>query len=692
MENYKEFDKINEGLTNLGFTLYEAIMESIDDSLDAGSKNINIEVYEEFMEIDIKGEKKIANRLSYIIKDDGQGSKNLSEIFNFGNNVEKRFKSKDEYRSKNGIYHYGAISHLNVGSEVNFYSKSDEMWRAIGVKYDKFNKKGYISNEYALSDIEIEKLKSLLGEELLIGTGSIVHVRGISKKHVSNISSKKPTKYIIEKLKEKISISYRYYLENSEYKIRVNGNLVSSSDIFLYGDDVPDEIKSKKFATYEISLKQLLNKLDDEAEQSTLISTYEDIFKAEDLFEEKIYIDFYALNLKLKDSQIKEKYGTKYIMPTAIYSGIYINRNNRYIGDVAKIDDICTDHDDFNTFRGELRFSPAFDMFFGIQINKNRYTISDILYDEICNCIYNDNRYYTPQLNRATGQSRIRNALNGKINETKVNNNFTWQVNQDIKKTLDELKSLKRKLNNSILDKSKKQIINEYKKEIEQYCPKNMKECEVEERLNKIKNDIRLIKKGLTRLQKDYIEDYERLNNRIEKLVDKQEIIISKFNNILEPKNEAEMFGLLYLIISIYPEEFDFKIKDYDYKDGIDCLVELKNEVFEELKMNERINGHIEDIKECKGFLSDDLDIDDGTYCFLEMKMKLPARMNHSMRLVSHILCWERSEEPLLEMSTEYVNYDVDNDRDIITYNDEVRVKVVYLKEVIDQLNINTIE
>lgn len=214
----------------------------------------------------------------------------------------------------------------------------------------------------------------------------------------------------------------------------------------------------------------------------------------------------------------------------------------------------------------------------------------------------------------------------------------------------------------------------------------------MKKRLDLIQKDIRLVNKGLNRLKKDYINDYEKLNIRIEKLVNKQEIIMpkgknSKFNDILEPQNEAEMFGLLCLTISMYPEEFDFKIKDYDYKDGIDCLVEVKSQVFEELKMNQRINGQIEDIKECVGFLSDDLDIDDSTCCFLEMKMKLPTKMNHSMRLVSHILCWERSEEPLLEISTEYVNYDVDNDRDIISYNDEVRIKIVYLKEIIQKLN-----
>lgn len=224
---------------------------------------------------------------------------------------------------------------------------------------------------------------------------------------------------------------------------------------------------------------------------------------------------------------------------------------------------------------------------------------------------------------------------------------------------------------------------------------KNKKEEEVKELIKLIKKELKKYKDIYKKLNCDFIEEYKAFEKRVKNINDSKKLNLNDeskkvgyfLEGIKEPQNEAEMYGILLMVSKFNPELFEFSLIDYDYKDGIDNLIEVTPKVFEYLQMEERFNGQVEDINDIDNILSDNLDIidiiDDKKYCFMEMKMELPAKMNHSMRFVSHIVCWNRNG--LETMNTEYVSYDIDNEQDMLFFNNEPRVKIVYLKEILEK-------
>lgn len=239
-EGFSEYEKVNEGLMNLGFTLYEAIMESIDDSIDGKATEIEVLLAEKDIVRNINDENIISNRIEYIISDNGDGVENLLEVFDFGREKKNIYISRKEYEKKNGIYHYGTISHINVGTEVAFYSKTNNgQWKGIEMIYDEYNKKTVISKEKTLNNDEINEILQLCKKESDIEKGSIVHVKGVSKKYIGREEKKisnrdNKIKIMTNKISDKISLTYKWYLENiKDFTIKVNNKSIKAQDIFF---------------------------------------------------------------------------------------------------------------------------------------------------------------------------------------------------------------------------------------------------------------------------------------------------------------------------------------------------------------------------------------------------------------------------------------------------------------------------
>lgn len=438
MSYSKELVGLNDGLTNLGFNLYEAIMESIEDSIDANANKISIDIFNEEIEIEIDDKTIKSDRLSYIIGDNGRGIEQLEELFNFGEYKGERFKNIEELKTKNGIYHYGVISHLNVGIFVTFYSKTkNKDWKMINVYYDQYKKKAFIDNSKSLNQENMNQLNALYRNKIPTVSGSIIYVRGVNKDNIvevnENIAEIKNQKenildqnnsirYIENILLQKIGIKYKISLEDNinPVKITVNNINVESKDIFLQSEELPENLRTNNcFARYKISLKQIIDKLKDDIKAEILFQRYCHLFETKDkLLEECIEIDFYALSSEYKSKKIQNKYKEQgYLVPSPYYSGLFVRRNNIYMGNVAKIMNIFNFHPSFNTLRGEVRFCPIFDDFFEIQINKNKYRISNVLESLIEETINDDNK-----LVGKTAKSKIKNALEGNFNKENKNN------------------------------------------------------------------------------------------------------------------------------------------------------------------------------------------------------------------------------------------------------------------------------
>lgn len=82
----------------------------------------------------------------------------------------------------------------------------------------------------------------------------------------------------------------------------------------------------------------------------------------------------------------------------------------------------------------------------------------------------------------------------------------------------------------------------------------------------------------------------------------------------LEPRNEAELYGLFISLYTLYPEKFDFEPLDYDESIGIDLIARNKT----------------------------DNQISDCEYWYVELKYLLGSKeFNHSFRNIRRIICWD---------------------------------------------------
>ncbi len=396
-KNFIKENLLDEGLANIGYTIGEAIMEAIDDGIDAKADDIQIKLFKESFSEFKKSEdnndfsnENIAYRCSYIVCDNGIGIKNLENIFNFGNKANVGYSDKDDYLGKNGRFHYGIISHINVGAKVTFYSKtqSDNQWGFTTLNYDRYANCGYVSRVKEMSEKDREKLITL-GIELPEQSGVVLYVKGVRKTEFNyrEIEILKP------QLIEQLGITYYDFLCN---------NIIAIDDISIkalhpLGENLSDDfITPYVFGTYEIGLNEVLNDLDDNIAEQEIISKFKKIFNNKDeMLDEKIKIKLSAINTNFTNYMNKINIEFPYLediyKPIPKHSGFYIKRNGRYIGRALGMLGIVKDHPKFSKFRGEISFNPIFDEFFNIQINKNRNTLSKTLIYLIQQKIEKDN-------------------------------------------------------------------------------------------------------------------------------------------------------------------------------------------------------------------------------------------------------------------------------------------------------------
>lgn len=207
------------------------------------------------------------------------------------------------------------------------------------------------------------------------------------------------------------------------------------------------------------------------------------------------------------------------------------------------------------------------------------------------------------------------------------------------------------------------QIVNEIKKALEVI----LKEIDVD----LYKNNISTLKKW----------QQEAKTVEVEKIAfqkRKELISVKKYFEIngrtfLEPRNEAELYGLFMSIYTLYPDKFSFEPLDYDESIGIDLVARNKS----------------------------DNKIADCEYWYVELKYLLGSReFNHSFRNIRVIVCWEFSNN--LKDGSTLTSTAGDNDRQFhigmsegkkVYYLDSddssIRIQVIPLKEfILEELKI----
>lgn len=207
------------------------------------------------------------------------------------------------------------------------------------------------------------------------------------------------------------------------------------------------------------------------------------------------------------------------------------------------------------------------------------------------------------------------------------------------------------------------QIVNEIRKGLESI----LKEIDVD----LYKNNISTLKKWQQEAKTEEVE-----NAAFKKR--KELILAKKYFEIngrvfLEPRNEAELYGLFMSIYTLYPDKFSFEPLDYDENIGIDLVARNKT------------NNKIADCE----------------YWYVELKYLLGSReFNHSFKNIRVIVCWEFSNN--LKDGSKIVSTAGDHDRQFhigalegkkVYYLDSddssIRIQVISLKEfIMDELGI----
>lgn len=152
--------------------------------------------------------------------------------------------------------------------------------------------------------------------------------------------------------------------------------------------------------------------------------------------------------------------------------------------------------------------------------------------------------------------------------------------------------------------------------------------------------------------------------DRINRFINRKSIKLDKGIFIYEPTSEAELQSELIKITTIIPDIFEFEILDYNSTKGIDILARDKGK---------RI------------YKEDD-------YYYIELKDRLKPDMNHDMREIEYIICWEFSNELRKcckikdKLGDEYKI--IKSEQGYNAENNHHKVKIIELKDII-QLYLN---
>lgn len=324
-ENAPNAGKFISSLRHVGYDNYSAIADIIDNSIDAGAKNVAVDIYQE------------NGGLSFIIVDDGSGMDEniLDQALRLGSESDHSGGSLGKF----GMGLSTASLSICRRTEVITRKNKNTPWLIGVTDVDEVIKtNSFVCGKGTLKDNEV---KELLKKSSLKNLESGTIVRLIKTDQLQNTQ----TTSFANTLKKKIGESFREFIRN-EVKFIVN------------------EVEIKEIDPLFLGEKDTEVWLDDWYDIKTIDGT------------EKIRIRM-ALLPDYGDSINKEK-GIN--IPN---QGIYVLRNNRQI--LGGWWDCFTTrkHGDYNRFRAELFFSERLDNEMGVNFSKHGISPNQSIVDQI---------------------------------------------------------------------------------------------------------------------------------------------------------------------------------------------------------------------------------------------------------------------------------------------------------------------
>lgn len=317
--------KLIESLRYLGYDNYHAIPDIVDNSIDAGAKNIKI------LARTHRGQTEI------IIADDGVGMDEeiLDQAIRLGSLVEKD-ASNDLGRFGMGL----CTASLSICRQTTVLTRTQggDLLKAVNDVDQVKRLNSFVSIFEKAGDEDKTLFLEALGEA---PSGTVIVLRKCDNLQNKNLPVFSKT------LARHMARIFRYFI-SAGVNFSINGSKLEAIDPLEWED-----LRTEHFDDGQIEVK-----VNDEGKAIT------------DLIRVKLAI--------LPDSTD----GTAAISQNLKSQGFYILRNNREIVDAHTLD-LFSKHNDFNRFRGEIHFTGTLDKYMGVNFTKRDVALHQSLSDQL---------------------------------------------------------------------------------------------------------------------------------------------------------------------------------------------------------------------------------------------------------------------------------------------------------------------
>ena len=335
--------KLIESLRYLGYDNYHAIPDIVDNSIDAGAKNIQVIVRTNKSEPEI------------IIGDDGVGMDEdiLDQAIRLGSLVEKE-TANDLGRFGMGL----CTASLSICTQTTVLTKTQggELLKAVN-DVDEVKRQNSFVSMFEKGNAEDKRLFNELLPDAASGT--IVILRNCDNLQNRNLTLFSRT------LAKHMSRIFRYFI-NAGINFTLNGARLEAIDPLEW-----ENPKTEHFDDSEIEVR-----------------IEEDGKKISDVVRIKLAV--------LQESAD----GEEAIAQNLKTQGFYVLRNNREILDAVALD-FFTKHNDFNRFRGEIHFTGTLDKYMGVNFTKRDIAPHQSLADQLSHHIVGQLRTIRSRVKKA---------------------------------------------------------------------------------------------------------------------------------------------------------------------------------------------------------------------------------------------------------------------------------------------------
>jgi histidine kinase/DNA gyrase B/HSP90-like ATPase len=317
--------KLIESLRYLGYDNYHAIPDIVDNSIDAGAKNIHVFVRTNKTEAEI------------IIADDGVGMDEeiLDQAIRLGSLVEKE-AANDLGRFGMGL----CTASLSICTQTTVLTKTQggELLKAVN-DVEQVKRHNSFVSIFAKGSSEDKQLFNEVLPDAASGTLVIL-------RNCDNLQNRNLTLFS-RILAKHMSRIFRYFI-TAGINFSLNGAKLEAIDPLEW-----ENPKTEHFDDSEIEVR-----IEDNGQKIA---------------------DVIRVKLAILPESAEDQAPSKQNIPN---QGFYVLRNNREILDAVTLD-FFTKHNDFNRFRGEIHFTGTLDKYMGVNFTKRNIALHQSLADQL---------------------------------------------------------------------------------------------------------------------------------------------------------------------------------------------------------------------------------------------------------------------------------------------------------------------